>query len=215
MSMQMKAEETDIFLHFPNFLSTKTADGLFKTIRSQTDWNWVKYQKPWGEIKTPRLSAAYGFHDWNNPEPVSGCEPRPWPKHLLELKNEIQLVFNADFNFALCFLYRSGKDSISYHSDNEKFLGPEPIIASLSLGSSRKFVLRNKNDKKRKHVFETGHGSLLIMKGRCQHEWEHSVTKTQKTVGERINVTMRRGYGIEASKNYYKYNVGVGNNITL
>ena len=87
--------------------------------------------------------------------------------------------------------YRSGGDSVSWHSDDEKELGEEPIIGSVSFGGTRRFRLRNKEDKKQIHTYELENGILLLMKGKTQKYWEHEIPKTKKKVSGRINLTFR------------------------
>ena len=88
-------------------------------------------------------------------------------------------------------LYRNGKDSNGWHSDDEKALGNNPIIASISLGEERFFHFRHKKNKDLKQKILLGHGSLLVMKGSTQHHWQHQIPKTAKEIGERINLTFR------------------------
>ena len=88
-------------------------------------------------------------------------------------------------------LYRNGKDSNGWHADDEKELGQDPIIASISLGQERPFHLRYKRNTKVKHKIVLGHGSLLLMKGSTQHHWQHQIPKTAKSIAERINLTFR------------------------
>ena len=98
----------------------------------------------------------------------------------------------VEFNSALLNLYRNGQDSMGYHSDDEKELGKNPVIASVSLGATRKFLLRHKHDVNfAKHDLQLSQGSLLVMKGATQHFYKHSVPKTKMPVGERINITFR------------------------
>lgn len=89
-------------------------------------------------------------------------------------------------------LYRDGKDGMGWHSDNEKELGKQPIIASVSFGGERRFLLkpRDKKDATREEIILT-HGSLLIMAGETQEYWLHQIPKTSKSVAPRINLTFR------------------------
>jgi len=116
--------------------------------------------------------------------------PRPWNQTLLQLKNLCEQVSQSPFNSVLANLYRNGQDSMGWHQDNETELGLNPIIASLSLGESRKFVLRHL-ETKQKHELDLSHGSLLVMAGETQHYWQHSIPKTAKPKGSRINLTFR------------------------
>jgi alkylated DNA repair dioxygenase AlkB len=197
----------DIVTYIPGFIQSEAATRLFRLLKHDTPWNHVRYQKPWGTVFTPRLTNCYGYHD-DNPETVSGVDPRAIPDYLQELMDSVTEQISAAFNYVLMSYYRDGRDSISWHSDDEKFLGPEPTIASISLGGERRFLLRNKETRE-KQEFQLGHGDLLVMHGRCQADWEHHVPKTAKAVDPRINLTFRNAQNIAGSKNYYHYNVGV------
>ena len=97
-----------------------------------------------------------------------------------------------EFTSVLLNKYRDGKDSNGWHSDDEKELGINPIIASVSLGAERFFHLRHKKIKKERHKIKLAHGSLLIMGGEMQHYWQHQIAKTQKQIDPRINLTFRK-----------------------
>jgi len=97
-----------------------------------------------------------------------------------------------DFNSVLANLYRDGRDSMGWHSDDEPELGAQPAIASLSLGSTRRFVLKHRNDPSRKFALELPHGSLLLMRGATQANYRHALPRTARPVGPRINLTFRR-----------------------
>lgn len=105
--------------------------------------------------------------------------------------------------------YADGKDSISYHSDDESFLGPEPTIASISLGGSRDFYLKHKEDKEKQEKFVLDDGDLLIMRGKTQEKWLHAIPKRARAQ-PRINLTFRKAINIKGTDNYYRYNVGEG-----
>jgi len=109
----------------------------------------------------------------------------------LEIKSKIEPLCNGAFNSVLMKRYRDGNDSISWHTDAEKELGKNPIIASVNFGEARKFKLRH-NETKEKIDILLEHGSLLIMKGELQHFWQHQVPKTSATIKERINLTFRK-----------------------
>src|SRR5262249_30129881 len=114
-----------------------------------------------------------------------------WTPELLEVKRGVEAIAETPFNSLLVNLYRDGRDSLSYHADNERELGPNPVVASVSLGAVRKFVLQHAGSKETLS-FLLAPGSLLIMGGTCQHYWRHAVPKTKAVVGERINLTFRR-----------------------
>ena len=139
----------------------------------------------------PRLTAWYGDSNMNYTYSGIPMTPYPWNNELLEIKKRADKYAKNNFNSVLLNYYRSGNDSVSWHSDDEKELGDQPIIGSVSFGATRKFRLRNKNNKKMIHNIELENGSLLIMKKLTQQYWEHEIPKTKKKVAERINLTFR------------------------
>ena len=199
---------SDIYTHIRGFLPQVKAYELFNDLCDEVDWCHVGYEKPYGMIRTPRLTRCYGHHDWNNPE-LNGFDYKPegWTDKLIELRAKIGEFYSHDWNFVLCNYYRDGNDSITWHSDDERFLGSEPAIASVSLGDTRVFKLRNK---KTREVIKTelNNGDLFIMHGRCQHDWEHCIAKNRTHTDPRINLTFRKAINQAGSENYYKYNVG-------
>ena len=110
---------------------------------------------------------------------------------LFEIKSKIEKQINLNFTSCLLNLYRDGNDSNGWHADNEKELGLNPTIASVSFGAERIFQMKHRNSKKEKVKINLTNGSLLVMKGRTQHHWLHQIPKTKKEVGERINLTFR------------------------
>jgi alkylated DNA repair dioxygenase AlkB len=141
-------------------------------------------------VLQPRLTAWYG--DPGTTYSYSGLtlEPLPWHEDLLELKTRLENYLGRPFNSVLANAYRDGRDSMGWHSDDEAELGTRPAIASISLGAERRFVLRSKGDKQSRGL-NLGHGSLLVMKGDCQRIYQHSLPKTSREAGLRINLTYR------------------------
>jgi alkylated DNA repair dioxygenase AlkB len=117
--------------------------------------------------------------------------PNAWPAVLSELRGRLEAHCGASFNSVLCNAYRDGQDSMGWHADDEPELGPEPLIASLNLGATRRFRIRSKGGGKSVGV-DLESGSLLIMSGRSQADYQHAVPKTRRTVGLRINLTFRK-----------------------
>jgi len=118
-------------------------------------------------------------------------EPMPWSAELSAVKTRVEIAGGCTFNSVLANLYRDGRDSMGYHADNEKELGTDPVIASLSLGDTRLFRLHHK--KHRENLdFALGHGDLLIMAGALQHHWVHALPKTRQAKNPRINLTFRK-----------------------
>jgi alkylated DNA repair dioxygenase AlkB len=110
---------------------------------------------------------------------------------LQKIKSEVETVSTTRFTTVLLNNYRNGKDSNGWHADNEKELGTNPIIASLSFGAERNFQLKHNTDLSLKKSIILEHGSLLLMKGTTQHYWKHQIPKTSKPIGSRINLTFR------------------------
>ena len=177
--------------YFPNFLNKMEADTYFEQLRKEVPWQQDDI-KVFGKVyPQPRLTALYG----NNGKPYSysniTMQPHKFSEQLLKMKNKIETKTDADFTTCLANLYRHGKDSNGWHADNEKELGQNPIIASITLGQERFFHLKHRKDKSLKHKILLQHGSLLLMEGATQHHWLHQIPKTAKPIGERINLTFR------------------------
>ncbi|MCH8083059.1 MAG: alpha-ketoglutarate-dependent dioxygenase AlkB, partial [Myxococcales bacterium] len=116
----------------------------------------------------------------------------PWLPVILELKTRVEAACNAPFNSVLLNLYRDGADSMGWHSDDEPELGERPVIASLSLGATRRFRLRHRRRKELEAVaIELENGSLLIMEGDTQRFWKHQVSKSKRVAEPRVNLTFR------------------------
>ncbi|UMB59935.1 alpha-ketoglutarate-dependent dioxygenase AlkB [Lutibacter sp. A80] len=113
-----------------------------------------------------------------------------WTPEILELKRLVELKTGKKFNSCLLNLYHNGSEGMAWHSDNEKELGVNPIIASLSLGATRKFSLKHKTTKQKIDLMLQA-GNLIVMEGETQHKWLHSLPKTKKIHTSRINLTFR------------------------
>jgi alkylated DNA repair dioxygenase AlkB len=178
-------------LFYQRFLDASTADELYLELRALVPWRQEKIKIFGRLIAQPRLTAS--FADEGIGYSYSGHSPEmhSWIPPLTSIKRKIEALTGHRFNAALLNLYRDGNDSMGWHRDNEKELGTEPVIASVSLGAERRFVLRDHKTKKKRIEVVLPHGSLLVMSGRSQHEWEHCLPKSARHVGERINITFR------------------------
>jgi len=178
------------YLFFPDFFSKLESDLYLHKMEENIDWKQESMNMYGKQVNFPRLTAWYGDND--KPYSFSGItlEPKTWNSELMEIKQKIEPLSNVVFNSVLLNRYRSGNDSISWHTDAEKELGLNPVIASVNFGATRKFQLRHIHTKEKLEI-ELTHGSLLVMKGQLQHYWQHQVPKTSKVVGERINLTFR------------------------
>ena len=117
--------------------------------------------------------------------------PQKFTPLLNRIKSKIEERTQSIFSSCLLNLYRNGQDSNGWHSDDEKELGKNPTIASLSLGAERIFHLKHKKITTLKHKLSLQNGSLLVMKGETQHYWLHQIPKTNKPIDKRINLTFR------------------------
>lgn len=136
----------------------------------------------------PRLTAWFGDGAYT----YSGKrqEPAPMPQWVDDARREIEAMTGAKFNSVLLNYYRDGSDSVAWHADDEPELGEEPMIASWSLGMPRMFSVKARYTDVRWSA-QLGCGDLLIMKGRSQADYLHSVPKTTKPIGPRVNLTFR------------------------
>lgn len=176
---------------YPNFFGTKESNQLFEDLSSNVNWKQEIIQFFGKKMPIPRLTAWYG--DEGISYTYSGIEqhPQPWNTTLKFIKSKVEEIAKVSFNSVLINLYRHGKDSVSWHSDDEPELGKNPIIASVSFGATRRFSLRHKHYKNHKIAIDLTSGSLLLMQGETQHFWQHQIAKTAKEIQPRINLTFR------------------------
>ena len=170
------------------FFNKAEADDLFEKILNLTPWNENHITLFGKKHAIPRLESWHGDYSYT----YSGIkhEAKIWTPELASVKKRIEQSVNIQFNSVLANLYRDGTDSNGWHSDNEKELGENPIIASLSLGANRKFKMRNNQNGENIDLY-LANGSLLIMAGLTQAYWKHTIPKTRKNVSPRINLTYR------------------------
>jgi alkylated DNA repair dioxygenase AlkB len=178
-------------VYYPNFFDSNDADAIFSQLKNEIPWQQDAIQVFGKTHPQPRLTALFG----NDGKPYSysniKMQPHPWNLFLQKIKSYIESVAETNFSSVLLNYYRDGKDSNGWHADNEKELGTNPVIASVSFGAERVFQLKHNNIKEQKKSILLEHGSLLIMKGTTQHFWKHQVPKTAKPIGPRINLTFR------------------------
>ncbi|HLU12373.1 MAG TPA: alpha-ketoglutarate-dependent dioxygenase AlkB [Arenimonas sp.] len=173
------------------WLGAEEADALFETLRAQVPWEVHRIRIFGREVDSPRLSCWIGDPDASYVYSRTRFEPRPWLPALLELRERLHADTGARFNSVLANLYRSGADAMGWHADDEPELGARPVIASLSLGASRRFLLRHRRERDRRLALDLPHGSLLLMSGDTQANWQHALPRTARPAGPRINLTFR------------------------
>ena len=174
----------------PEFLSQKEADTLFHHLHSSLPWAQGKVTLFGKTYATPRLKSLHVTEGKSYQYSGNTLVAHPFTEELEDLKNKIEFVSGESFNCVLANLYRDGKDSNGWHADNEKELGKNPVIASISLGIERRFDMKHTATGVSKQVL-LPHGSLLIMGGSMQHHWKHCIAKSTKILDQRINLTFR------------------------
>lgn len=186
-----------LLFHHPRWLPPEVAAVAFRALRDETPWRSEQLRIADKLIPVPRLTAWYG--DPGATYVYSGLRnvPLPWTPLLTALRDAVIAAAGAPLDSALLNYYRDGRDSIGWHADAEPELGRDPVIASLSLGAPRRFLLRHAKKKGRSMTFVLGDGALLVMAGATQHHYRHSVPKEDEA-GERINLTFRRIVGAAA-----------------
>ena len=179
-------------LYLKDFIPAAEADDLLCELIALPDWEQPRLRLFGREVDAPRLSAWYG--DPGASYAYSGIvhEPRPWPPAIARLRERLWEELQLSFNSVLANRYRDGRDTVGWHSDDEKSLGVSPVIGSLSLGAQRRFLLRHRT-RKDLEILELPleHGSLLIMKGDTQRCWKHSLPRMARCKEERLNLTFR------------------------
>jgi alkylated DNA repair dioxygenase AlkB len=168
------------------------SDRLFKDLMGNIIWNQETIKYYGKDINLPRLTAWYGDKETSYTYSHISNSPHPWTPTLIYIKNRAEEAAKAKFNSVLLNLYRDGNDGVSWHQDNERELGKEPVIGSVSFGQTRRFQLKHKTKKDLGRIdIDLTDGSFLIMKGKTQQFWQHQIPKTAKPVKPRINLTFR------------------------
>jgi alkylated DNA repair dioxygenase AlkB len=227
--------------YFQPYISTSVAGGFFDFLRQELPFYRVQYKISRGGVETlintPRFTTVFGVDatskfddnghlvDAKTGKPIEKSRykyiPRPIPQCLDQLRRMTEATTGEEFNFCLVNYYANGSDSISYHSDDERFLGTNPAIASFSFGAKRDFLMKHKplppNSSVPQQDFKVvklplGSGDMVLMRGKTQANWLHSIPKRAgvDAAKGRINITFRKAMVKGGTENYYQYNVGVG-----
>lgn len=175
----------------PRFLGATEADALLDELAQHLAWrqDQIKIYGRW--VNIPRLQAWYGDAKAHYHYSGLSLEPQPFPQTLNQLKQKIEEESGYSFNAVLANYYRNGQDTMGWHSDNEKELGRNPVIASISLGHPRRFQFKHRQNKALRREVKLANGSLLLMAGATQHHWLHGIPKEAKIAEPRINLTFR------------------------
>ncbi|MAU16289.1 MAG: alpha-ketoglutarate-dependent dioxygenase AlkB [Muricauda sp.] len=176
--------------YFGPIMESTEANRYFQKLWETIPWEHDEVKIFGKHITTKRKVAWYGEKPFRYTYSNSTKKALFWTPELLELKNLIEHLTKKTFNSCLLNLYHSGEEGMSWHSDDEKELKQDGAIASLSFGAERKFVFKHKITKEKVEIV-LDHGSLLVMKGKTQTFWQHSLPPTKKVKTPRINLTFR------------------------
>lgn len=181
--------------YYPNFLSSSNATALFQKLHDSIPWQHDPITVFGKTYMQPRLTSLHGTTATSYTYSDVTMTPQPMTAELNTILTDIHAVYTHEFNVVLLNLYRDGKDSNGWHADNEKSLGPKPVIASVSLGEERFFHFKHRDHKTERYKLRLAHGSLLIMADAMQEKWLHQIAKTNRPIGPRINLTFRKLIG--------------------
>ncbi len=179
--------------YYENYFELKDSDRLMSKLKTNILWKRDLATVFGKKIVMKRKIAWYGDQGKSYTYSGQTLHPNKWNNVLLEIKHRIEEVSSTKFNSVLLNNYSNGEVGMGWHSDDEKELGQNPVIASVSFGAERDFFLKHKTKKDLdKTVINLKNGSLLLMLGNTQHFWSHSVPKRMKVKNQRINLTFRK-----------------------
>ncbi|MBR9861161.1 alpha-ketoglutarate-dependent dioxygenase AlkB [bacterium] len=176
--------------YYPGYLHTAAADDLYSTLLNEDCWLQDSIQMFGKRITPKRLYAFMGDRDFSYTYSQNEHRATPWLAELTPIKDRMNREFDVQLNCCLLNLYKNGTEYMGWHSDNEPEMRSSPLIASLSLGASRKFKLKHRKSQEEVEIM-LEHGSLLIMKHPLQDFWKHALPKMLKVKEPRINLTFR------------------------
>lgn len=179
-------------LYQPDFYNSDESAVLLNHLLRGIPWamHQIRIFGRW--VNEPRQTAWYGDSEAVYTYSGATMKPSPWTAELDRMRRQVEAAADAKFNCVLLNHYRDGRDSMGWHSDDEPELGLNPVVASLSFGSERRFLLKHRAQPEMKREFLLSSGSLLVMRGALQHHWRHSVPKSLRVTEPRINLTFRQ-----------------------
>ena len=188
-TMDTSAELPTLFRWFPGWIEPREAARLFEILEVETPWEDHAISIVGRTVPVPRRVAYYGPF----PYAYSGIvhPARELPPVIAGLRDRIEEVSGQPFNPVLMNLYRSGHDSVSWHSDDDYPHGGQPAVASLSLGETRRFRIAHKRRAAERYAIDLTAGGLLLMEGTSQVDYRHALPKSVKPLGARVNLTFR------------------------
>jgi len=194
--MSAGLHDSDGWILHPGWLRDAHATALMAALSADIPWSRHRLRIFGQEVEAPRLSCWIGDPDAAYRYSGTRFAPQPWPVAVAPVRDAVSRTAGVAFNSVLANLYRDGQDAMGWHSDDERELGPQPVIASLSFGATRRFVLKARapdaDGRFARHVLELPHGSLLVMRGDTQARYRHALPRTARPVGPRLNLTFRK-----------------------
>ncbi|GGO83024.1 alkylated DNA repair protein [Marinobacterium nitratireducens] len=180
-------------LLYHDFIAADEQQLLLAQLSDEVDWRQDRIRLFGRECLIPRLQQFQGEPELSYRYSGLLLTASPWHPRVADLRRRLAQLEPTPFNCVLLNLYRDGDDSMGWHSDDEPELGTDPVIASLSLGAARDFVLRHRQDPTQaKLTLRLEPGSLLLMRGPTQHHWQHALPRRRRVSAPRINLTFRR-----------------------
>jgi alkylated DNA repair dioxygenase AlkB len=176
--------------YYGKILNSRSASQIFDLLMKNVLWKNDEVIIFGKHITTKRKAAWYGDSDYLYTYSNSTKQALPWTEELSWLRQIIKELIGTKFNSCLLNLYHNGNEGMGWHSDDEKSLGKNNTIASLSLGAERNFLFKHKQTKQIVSLV-LEHGSLLVMKDATQSNWLHSLPKSKNVIDSRINLTFR------------------------
>lgn len=178
-------------LYYPNFIPTTISITAYQTLTKKLTWAQYPIRMFGKTLLQPRLIAWYGDKGVHYQYAQTELLADGWHSLLAQWRQQLETFVQTSFNCVLANYYRDGQDSMGWHSDDEPALGTQPIIASISLGATRRLQFRHRQNYQQKAHIDLTSGSLLIMKGNSQTDWQHQIAKTKRVQTGRINLTYR------------------------
>ncbi len=183
--------DSEAVLYYPNFIPTPAATEAYQTLEETLAWAQYPIRMFGKTLLQPRLIAWYGDQGVHYKYAQTELLAEGWTPLLETWRDQLDAFAKASFNCVLANYYRDGQDSMGWHSDDEPELGPQPTIASISLGATRRLQFRHRQDRQHKAHIDLASGSLLLMRGNSQADWQHQIAKTKRVQSGRINLTYR------------------------
>lgn len=182
--------------YYPNFFDNTSSNQIYQYLCDTIPWRKVDGTSRFGSYELPRLQCWMSDPNVKPLHLFQKDVALDWSPEILEIKSKLEDSLRANgisvkFDYVLMNMYRSGKDHISYHYDSEAVIEGKDVVASLSFGASRDFIVKHKKKQNKLHQFKLDHGSLVVMRGATQKRWLHSVPPDESVTDCRINLTFR------------------------